>query len=40
MSKDDVLVSTSSLSRTGTEELLDAIEKILNQSKGEIEDGQ
>ena len=33
MEKGDVLIATSSLNRTGTEELLDAIEKILDQNK-------
>ncbi len=33
MEKSDVLIATSSLNRTGTEELLDAIEKILDQNK-------
>lgn len=33
MEKGDVLIATSSLNRTGTEELLDVIEKILDQNK-------
>ena len=33
MEKGDVIIATSSLNRTGTEELLDAIEKILDQNK-------
>jgi GTP-binding protein len=38
MEKDDVLIATSSLSRTGTEELLNTIEEILLKNKGDKND--
>ena len=38
MEKGDVLIATSSLSRTGTEELLNTIEEILLKNKGDKND--
>ena len=38
MNKDDALIATSSLSKAGTEELLDIIEEILNENRGEDND--
>ena len=38
MGKEDVLIATSSLSKAGTEELLNTIEEILNRNRGENND--